>query len=89
MQDEPMAKKRGRRVRVWDSCMYKEYTLHASGHNPRPTRVERLKNRIYHKFKFNVDTFGTFGCVGCGRCITLCPVNEDIIENLIAVKGAA
>lgn len=89
MQDEPMAKKRGRRVRVWDSCMYKEYTLHASGHNPRPTRVERLKNRIYHKFKFNVDTFGTFGCVGCGRCITLCPVNEDIIENLLAVKGAA
>jgi len=89
IQDEPMAKKRGRRVRVWDSCMYKEYTLHASGHNPRPTRVERLKNRIYHKFKFNVDTFGTFGCVGCGRCITLCPVNEDIIENLLAVKGAA
>jgi ferredoxin len=87
--DEPMAKRRGRRVRVWDSCMYKEYTLHASGHNPRPTRVERLKNRIYHKFKFNVDTHGAYGCVGCGRCITLCPVNEDIIENLLAVKGAA
>jgi ferredoxin len=84
-----MAKKRGRRVRVWDSCMYKEYALHASGHNPRPTRVERLKNRIYHKFKFNVDTHGAFGCVGCGRCTTLCPVNEDIIENLLAVKGAA
>ncbi len=89
IQDEPMAQQRGRRVRVWDSCMYKEYTLHASGHNPRPTRVERLRNRIYHKFKFHVDTYGQFGCVGCGRCITLCPVNEDIIENLIAVKGAA
>lgn len=89
IQDEPMAKKRGRRVRVWDSCMYKEYTLHASGHNPRPTRVERLKNRMYHKFKFNVDTHGVFGCVGCGRCITLCPVNEDLLENLLAVKGAA
>jgi ferredoxin len=89
IQDEPMAQKRGRRVRVWDSCMYKEYTLHASGHNPRPTRVERLRNRIYHKFKFHVDTYGVFGCVGCGRCITLCPVNEDLVENLIAVKGAA
>jgi ferredoxin len=89
IQDEPLAKKRGRRVRLWDSCMYKEYTLHASGHNPRPTRVERLKNRMYHKFKFNVDSYGTFGCVGCGRCITLCPVNEDLIENLLAVKGAA
>ena len=23
----------GRRCRVWDSCMFSEYTLHASGHN--------------------------------------------------------
>jgi ferredoxin len=43
---------------------------------------------MYHKFKFNVDTYGIPGCVGCGRCITLCPVNEDIIENLVAIRGA-
>jgi ferredoxin len=85
MQDEITARK-GRRVRIWDSCMFAEYTIHASGHNPRPTKSERLKNRIYHKFKFNVDNFTVFSCVGCGRCITLCPVNVDLIENLLAIK---
>ena len=85
MQDEASFKK-GRRVRTWDSCMFAEYTLHASGHNPRQNKNDRLKNRIYHKFKFNVDNFGKFSCVGCGRCITLCPVNVDLIENLSAIK---
>lgn len=85
MQDEAVAT-RGRRVRTWDSCMFPEYTLHASGHNPRPTRTERFRNRIYHKFKFNQDNFGALSCVGCGRCISLCPVNIDLIECLAAIK---
>ena len=85
MQDET-ALKQGRRLRLWDSCMFAEYTLHASGHNPRPTRTERFRNRIYHKFKFNQDNFGALSCVGCGRCISLCPVNIDLIECLSAIK---
>ncbi|MEE8380523.1 MAG: 4Fe-4S dicluster domain-containing protein [Thermodesulfobacteriota bacterium] len=85
MQDETTAKK-GRRVRIWDSCMFSEYTLHASGHNPRQNRNDRLRNRIYHKFKFNIDNHGVASCVGCGRCITLCPVNVDLIENLTAIR---
>jgi len=87
IQDEKI-KGKGKRVRVWDSCMFGEYTLHASGHNPRPTRAERLRNRMYHKFKYNVDQHGVAGCVGCGRCITLCPANEDLIENLRIIGGA-
>ena len=85
MQDETTFKQ-GRRVRTWDSCMFPEYTLHASGHNPRETRTERFRNRIYHKFKFNVDNFKEYSCVGCGRCITLCPVNIDLIEYLSEIK---
>lgn len=85
MQDEATTRK-GRRIRIWDSCMFPEYTLHASGHNPRPTRSERLRNRIYHKFKFNIDNYGVASCVGCGRCIALCPANVDLIENLTAIK---
>ena len=85
IQDEKI-KGGGKRQRIWDSCMFKEYTLHASGHNPRPTRSERLRNRIYHKFRQNIGKYGIAGCVGCGRCITLCPVNEDLIENLITIK---
>ncbi len=73
----------GRRVRVWDSCMYPEYTLEASGHNPRPRRVHRVKNRVYHKFRWYVDLFGLAGCVGCGRCAEHCPVNVDIREIIL------
>lgn len=79
IQDETMVV-RGRRVRIWDSCMFPEYTLEASGHNPRPTRRERLRNRIYHKYKWYPENFGEIACVGCGRCIEKCPANIDIIE---------
>ena len=70
----------GDRVRTWDSCMYSEYTVHASGYNPRPARMNRLRNRFYHKFKYYPDLYNMFGCTGCGRCIRNCPVNIDIID---------
>jgi len=70
----------GVRVRTWDSCMYPEYTVHASGYNPRPARMNRLRNRVYHKFKYYPELYDIFGCTGCGRCIRHCPVNIDIID---------
>ncbi len=76
----------GRRCRMWDSCMFGEYTLHASGHNPRPTRRERTRNRINHKYAYFVDKFDVIACVGCGRCINYCPVNIDILNILAQVK---
>jgi ferredoxin len=85
IQDE-VAMLHGRRVRVWDSCMFPEYTLEASGHNPRPTRAERLRNRIYHKYKWYPENFGEIACVGCGRCIEKCPVNIDVIEIMERIK---
>lgn len=85
IQDEMMATQ-SRRARVWDSCMFEEYTLQASGVNPRPTRKARFRNRVYHKYKYFVDNFGVIACVGCGRCIDHCPVNMDIIDVLSEVK---
>jgi ferredoxin len=76
----------GRRARMWDSCMYPEYTLHTSGHNPRPARMNRLRNRVLHKFKYYHDNFGNFLCVGCGRCVDMCPVNVDIIDIIDRVR---
>ena len=86
IQDERV-RGRANRLRIWDSCMFPEYTLHASGHNPRPTRAERLRNRMYHKFKQNIELYGVPGCVGCGRCITLCPENVDLVANLQIIKN--
>jgi len=68
----------GRRIRTWDSCMYPLFTLHASGHNPRPTHKERMRQRIMHKFNYSVEQYGRRFCVGCGRCVVQCPVNLDI-----------
>jgi sulfhydrogenase subunit beta (sulfur reductase) len=81
IQDETLGCK-GARVRVWDSCMYREYTLQASGYNPRPGKMNRIRNRVFHKFNYFSKNHKIFGCVGCGRCITECPVNIDIVETV-------
>jgi ferredoxin len=69
----------GCRMRNWDSCMYPLFTLHGSGHNPRDTKLHRVRQRFMHKLKYYVDKYDAgIQCVGCGRCIRLCPVNIDI-----------
>ena len=73
----------GERIRTWDSCMFYQYTLEASGHNPRPTKADRYRNRIGHKFSYHPTNYkGAFGCSGCGRCIKSCPVSLDIRQVL-------
>jgi sulfhydrogenase subunit beta (sulfur reductase) len=68
----------GRRVRTWDCCAYPLFTLHGSGHNPRPTPKERWRQRIMHKFRYAIESFDRLFCVGCGRCIRSCPVGMDL-----------
>ncbi|MDR2504098.1 MAG: 4Fe-4S dicluster domain-containing protein [Deltaproteobacteria bacterium] len=69
----------GIRLRSWDACMAPLFTLEASGHNPRPDKAARLKNRIGHKFSYYPSLHGQrFACVGCGRCIKSCPSGVDI-----------
>jgi Fe-S-cluster-containing hydrogenase component 2 len=75
-----------RRERTWDTCQTEYYTIHASGHNPRPVKSYRQRNRIYHKFLYMGKNLEVLGCVGCGRCISGCPVNIDIIEVIEGVK---
>jgi sulfhydrogenase subunit beta (sulfur reductase) len=72
----------GVRIRTWDCCTYPLFTAHASGHNPRPGRSERMRQRLMHKFSYCEDNFGETFCVGCGRCVVSCPSGNDIREAI-------
>jgi ferredoxin len=74
--------RRGERVRNWDSCAFGHFTLHATGHNPRPRQSSRYRQRVYHKFIYYPDKFGHMLCTGCGRCVDDCPGGMDLIEIL-------
>ncbi len=80
----------GSRCRSWDSCAFGEFTKHASGHNPRPKQSARYRQRLMHKFAyFPSQHAGQLMCVGCGRCIDLCPAGIDIHQAVLALAGAA
>jgi formate hydrogenlyase subunit 6/NADH:ubiquinone oxidoreductase subunit I len=71
--DCPQSAQSGTRIRCWDSCQYSGFTREASGHNPRARAKERVKRRFYHKLSYAyIQQDGHPGCVGCGRCITVC-----------------
>ncbi|NNG01825.1 MAG: 4Fe-4S dicluster domain-containing protein [Desulfobacteraceae bacterium] len=78
IQDEVHGKS-GKRMRTWDSCMFPIFTVHTTGHNPRATKLQRVRQRFMHKLKYFVDKYDKgIMCVGCGRCVRQCPVNIDI-----------
>lgn len=74
---------KGYRIRTWDSCQFPLFTLHSSGHNPRPTKASRVRQRVMHKYRYHpVNYGGRVACVGCGRCTELCPEDIDLISIL-------
>ncbi|MDO8715552.1 MAG: 4Fe-4S dicluster domain-containing protein [Dehalococcoidales bacterium] len=77
----------GERIRIWDPCMFPLYTLQASGFNPRPTGKERMRQRILHKLNYATGGHGGLTCVGCGRCVSNCPVNLDIRQVINSLAG--
>lgn len=74
------------RVRQWDSCFNPEYS-HVAGGNTRPEIRARYRQWLTHKLASWIDQYGVSGCVGCGRCITWCPVGIDLTEEVAAIRG--
>ena len=73
--------------RRWDSCFTMDYS-YIHGGSVRPSTRSRYRQWITHKLATWVDQFGTSGCVGCGRCVTWCPVGIDITEEVRAIRDS-
>jgi len=70
----------GVRYKSYDSCNNGYFTLMAGGHNPRPVKYRRWRQRALHKFVYYKERFGMNLCVGCGHCAISCPVNISIFD---------
>lgn len=73
------------RERHWDSCFHEEFS-NLNGVPVRHSIGARYRQWITHKLATWHDQFGTSGCVGCGRCITWCPVGIDITEEVATLR---
>jgi ferredoxin len=74
------------RVRQWDSCFTLDHSYIHGGSVHRSGKA-RYRQWMTHKLASWIDQFGTSGCVGCGRCITWCPVAIDITEEVAAIRA--
>jgi hypothetical protein len=75
------------RRRRWDSCFTLDFSyIHGGG--VRASAKSRYRQWMTHKLATWIDQFGSSGCVGCGRCITWCPVGIDITEEARAIRAS-
>ena len=76
-----------KRFRCWDSCMYSEFTKMSAG-QPRLTQLERFRQRFMHKLVYiPTNNDGMFSCVGCGRCLSKCPIQMNIVKVMKKLGG--
>jgi formate hydrogenlyase subunit 6/NADH:ubiquinone oxidoreductase subunit I len=81
IHDEPeLDLSSGSRTRHWDYCYIKDHTKVAGGYVFREERWKRFRHRIYHQLKWFREKYGRHLCVGCGRCIDICPTGIDMVD---------
>jgi len=69
------------RTRVWDTCFSQEYSHLGAGPH-RSSAASRYRQWLTHKLGTWYDHYDESGCVGCGRCITWCPVGIDLTAEI-------
>ena len=74
------------RWRKWDSCFTLDFS-HIAGGSIRQSTKSRYRQWLTHKLCNWHDQFGVSGCVGCGRCITWCPVGIDLTAEIAAMQA--
>ena len=74
------------RRRRMDSCFSTAFTYVYGGSTRTSTRA-RYRQWLTHKLAGWVDQFGAVGCVGCGRCITWCPVGIDLTAEVASLRA--
>jgi len=70
----------------WDSCFTAGHS-YLNGKLVRDDTSQRYRQWLTHKVGSWFDQFDTSGCVGCGRCVSWCPVGIDLTEELAAISG--
>jgi len=85
--DVALGARDGSRKRSWDSCLFSTHARVAGGEDFRHGRAARVKFRYYHKQRGFVAEYGRPSCVGCGRCISACPVKIDISDVINRLRG--
>lgn len=81
-----LEKTKSERWMRWDSCFTLEHS-YIHGGSVRVSVASRYRQWLTHKLSTWVDQFGVYGCVGCGRCITWCPVGIDLTEEATKIKN--
>ncbi len=81
-----LAGQRAERTRRWDSCFTADFS-YIHGGSVRQSVKARYRQWLTHKLASWIEQFGSSGCVGCGRCITWCPVGIDLTEEVRAIRA--
>ncbi len=76
----------GKRIRQETSCQLQSFTKVAGGKIFRESRSSRFKHFVFHKIVYYKQKYNRYMCVGCGRCLRVCPTKIDWVKTINLLK---